>query len=459
MELQNEPTKGQLHALDLLRTGKNIFITGSAGTGKSSIVFKFLDEMKELKKNIAVTAPTGVAAINIGGATFHSTFKYPAKPIVKNDPEYSSIRVKYAKIWDSVDIIVIDEVSMLRVDVFDLFVQQLQDIEKRQNRHIQLIMLGDFFQLPPVVNKDQKKALRLQYPDIDTTKGYIFRSQFWTQLNLAGTILTEVVRTEDKEFIRNLELVKIGNSEGIKWMNNHTHRYDGWIIKSEDIWEDGFKHTNYTVNASSIFDLNSIVLCSLKDEAAAINKACLNYLAGDESSFTSKLEVVSGYDRSKIELPNDSLIKIKIGARVMSLINDPDRFYQNGSLGTVVDLDVKTGVVIVKFDNGYTREIETHTWKIKGFDVDESGKFTEMDIAEFSQIPLRLAYAITIHKSQGQTYDSVIVQPEKIFAPGQLYVALSRCRSIEGMTLTSPINENSRGLADPIVKQFYDIKS
>lgn len=427
-------TEDQQKAYDLLKEGHNVFITGSAGTGKSSVVFKFLKEMKEQKKNIAVTAPTGIAAINIDGATFHSTFKYPIKPLVESDPEFSSIRVKYAKIWDSVDIIVIDEVSMLRVDVFDLFCSQLHDIEKRQNRKIQLILLGDFFQLAPVINKFTKNALVKQYPNIEATKGFIFASNHWLQLGLRGVILNKVVRQGDAEFIRNLEMVKIGKAEGIRWINQHA-------------------------KISSVPDDKSIILCSTKDEARNINDTKLAGLLSEKVSFLADEVVEPGYIIGEGDLPNDRTVELKVGARVMSLINDYDHFYQNGSLGTVTGINEKLGIVKVLFDNGYEKELETYTWKIKKYDINSEGKFEEMEVAEFSQVPLKLAYAITIHKSQGQTYDSVIIQPEKIFAPGQLYVALSRCRSIEGMTLTSPIKENSRGLADPIVKQFYGIKS
>lgn len=427
-------TSDQQLAYEKLKSGCNVFITGSAGTGKSAVVMKFLKEMKEQKKNIAITAPTGIAAINIDGATFHSTFKYPIKPLVESDPEFSSIRVKYAKIWDSVDIIVIDEVSMIRIDVFDLFCSQLKDIERRQNRHIQLILLGDFFQLAPVINKFTKNALIKQYPNIDVTKGFIFASKHWMELELKGAILKQVVRQGDAEFIRNLELVKIGNAEGIRWINQHA-------------------------KISSVPDDKSIILCSTKEEARNINETKLAQLDSEKVQFESMEEVEPGFILTEGDLPNDRIIELKIGARVMSLINDREHFYQNGSLGTVTGINEKMGIVKVLFDNGYERELETYTWKIKKYDINEKGQFEEMDVADFSQVPLKLAYAITIHKSQGQTYDRVIIQPEKIFAPGQLYVALSRCRSIEGMTLTSAIRENSRGLADPIVKQFYGVKS
>lgn len=422
----------QQEIFDLLKTGQSMFITGSAGTGKSEVIKRYAKYAKEHNKNVVVTAPTGIAAINIEGATFHSTFKYPAKPIVKSDPEYRDIRVRYAKTWDYADIIIIDEISMLRVDVFDLFCMQLNDIQKRQNRNIQLIMLGDFFQLAPVITKLQKNVLLYQYPKIEETKGYAFTSEFWSKLGLRGAFLHKIIRQDDKEFIKNLELVKVGNVEGIRWVNNNA-------------------------KISSTPDDKSIVLCSTKEEAERINSSRLEEIPSKSVTYSSKLVVASGYNVNENDLPTAIEVELKVGARVMCLVNNIDKKFQNGSLGTVIELHPNVGTIKVKFDNGNICELETFTWTIKKYDVDEKGKFSEIDVAEFSQIPVKLAYAITIHKSQGQTYDSVIIQPEKIFTPGQLYVALSRCRSIKGITLTSPIRENSRGLADPIVKRFYGV--
>ena len=426
----------QQRAYDLMMLGNNMFITGSAGTGKSSAVFKFIEDLKKQNKdkNIVVTAPTGIAAINIGGATFHSTFKYPVKPILKSDKEYDNIKVKFAKIWDIVDVIVIDEVSMLRVDVFDLFCYQLKSIEKRQNRHIQLILIGDFFQLAPVIHPLHMDALMMDYNNIKITRGFIFTSQYWMNLGLKPIYLREVIRQKDEEFVKNLELVKVGNVEGIRWINQHA-------------------------KISSIPDDKSIILCSTNKEVEEINNRKLREIDCESEFFEATEIIIPGREEeiSENSLPNSRLVELKVGARVTSLRNDKNRAYQNGSLGTVLGIDVKAGSVTVQFDNGNRRDVHICTWDIKVFDKDEKGKLKEVVIDSFTQIPLKLAYAVTIHKSQGQTYDSIIIQPDKIFAPGQLYVALSRCKSISGITLTSPIRENTRNIAYPVVKEFYGV--
>lgn len=432
MENELQLTSDQQRAYDLLKSGSNAFITGSAGTGKSVVVKKYIDEKSKEGKNVIVTAPTGIAAINIGGATFHSTFKYPIRPIVTTDDEYKETRVKYAKVWDSVDIIVIDEISMLKVDVFDLFIQQLQDIEKRQNRKIQLIMLGDFFQLAPVIGKYELDVLKLDYPNIKSNYGFVFTSKYWMSIGLHGVILKQVIRQSDHEFIENLEKVKIGNVDGIRWINNHARISKEW-------------------------DGKSIILTCIKQEATDINKERLDELDTQPYVIDGLMEVADGHSVNLQDLPNDTQVTLKVGARVMSLVNNKGQGYQNGSLGTVLSIS-KSDIVKVRFDNGVVSDIEPYTWHLKKYEVDDKGRSHEVEYATFNQIPLKVAYAITIHKSQGQTYDSVIICPEKLFAPGQIYVALSRCRSIEGITLTSQIRENSRGLANPVVKQFYGIK-
>lgn len=277
-------TEDQQKAYDLLKTGNNCFITGSAGTGKSFVIEKYIKEMKDIKKNVIVTAPTGIAAVNIGGATFHSTFKYKAGPLVPME----EFRVKYAKVWDVVDIIVIDEVSMLRIDAFDLFCAQLKDIESRQNRHIQVILSGDFSQLPPVIGK-QEEALLPYYSDIKEKKGYIFWSKFWGQLELRGIYMKKVVRQTDEEFIKHLEMIKRGLVAGVDWINNNA-------------------------NVSMFTSDDSIVLCSMKDEARAINEQKLANVPSKDVMYKGLLQYNTNITLSENDMPNDIEVHLKVGA-------------------------------------------------------------------------------------------------------------------------------------------------
>lgn len=426
--MEEKLTKDQQHAYEVLMSGHNCFITGAAGTGKSFVINKYLKEMKQMKKNIVVTAPTGIAAINVNGVTFHRAFKYPAGLMLP----LQYWRLKAASTWNDVDIIVVDECSMLRREMFDVFCMQLQDAERRRKEHIQVILVGDFFQLPPVINQFDKPQLDQAYRNEGPVgKGFIFMSKYWRELNLSYAVLNQVMRQSDAVLVYNLERIKWGFSDSIAWFNNNAK-----ILGPNTEVTDG-----------------SIVLCGSNKEADERNEQALARINEPIKEFYGTL--VSMQQVKDTDFPTRDYVVLKKGARVMSLINDWEGQYQNGSLGTVIGFNGsgKSTTVQVAFDNGNTCWIDYAHWDLKDYkNVD--GKLEPYVVATLDQIPLKLAYAVTIHKSQGQTYDKVVVQPNKIFAEGQLYVALSRCKSLEGLSLTEPINMRCK-LVDPLVRQFY----
>lgn len=421
----------QQRAYDIMMSGKNCFITGDAGTGKSTLLEKFIDDNKKEGKNIVVTASTGIAASNIGGVTFHRAFGYPTVPMVPA----SSFKFMVKRTLKVADIVIIDEVSMLRRDVFDVFCMQLRDVIREKKKNIQVIIIGDFFQLQPVVKKGkfgEKEIIEKYIPDFGN--GFVYLSLFWRELNLVNVRLKEVIRQKDQNYITALNELKIGNKDAVRWFNESiTNKWDG----------------------------ETMVLCSTNKEASEINQSHLNKLTGPE--YTYKEYVVGGPITSN-DRHNDEEIVLKVGARVACLVNDKDNRFQNGSLGTIVSIDKKEPHdVTVKFDNGNMCTIGYYKWDVKEYDAKENSLITKV-VATIEQIPLRLAWAITIHKSQGQTYDKIAIKPDNIWIPGQMYVALSRCTSIEGIQLLCPLSlkrvnmwgkEENVPLVDPSVLAFY----
>lgn len=414
-------TRQQQEALDIMLSGKNVFITGKAGTGKSYLVNTFINEINKQKNNILVCAPTGIAAINIGGVTIHRCFQISLEPQI--NPKITSVPRQIQQ----ADIIVVDEISMCRIDLFEYMIKVIEKIHKK----IQLIVVGDFFQLPPVTTSNDRKVLKKVYPNYD--KGFAFESEKWLDCHFTTINLTNVIRQNDHNFINHLNMIRIGDSHGIAYFNQRTK---------------GKKFTN-GINLSAI---NRVV-----DE---INQTELDKLTTPLVTYEA---IVEGEVKPS-DKPTSDILKLKVGARVMVLINDTDLVhFQNGSLGTVFSL--KENAVVVKLDK--TKQNITfsyHEWKIENYVVEtkeidgvKQHLVRKNKIGSFTQIPLKLAYAITIHKSQGQTYDQINLIPYS-FDCGQLYVALSRIKSIEGLHLINAMKPADL-ICDNLVKKFYQIKT
>lgn len=380
-----ELTKGQQNVLNTFKSGKNILLLGDSGTGKSTLISAVVNEAQSKGLRVAKTASTGIAAQLIGGRTIHSFLKaYPNMDLSKID-----YRQKISEL-ENVDVLIIDEISMLGRS----FIEYMYHCLECLSHSVQLILAGDFFQLPPV--KDY----------------YAFTSPYWNSLNLTPCILTDVIRQGDKEFIKNLNLLKHGDSSCLK----------------------------YFLSNSSPTPINGqISICATREAADRINKTEINKLNGKQQIYQAN------YDGkiSSSEISIEECLLIKPGMRVMSILNGIG--YSNGSLGTVVDCDHNT--VLVRFDNNTTVRLSKACFTVDRSDL--VGTTTEI-----WQIPLRPAYAITIHKSQGQTFDNVNIDGTRCWPPGQLYVAISRARRIEGIHFLTSINENNIK-TDPLVINFY----
>lgn len=409
--------------LDLARkfvneTNRNIFLTGKAGTGKTT----FLHQLREKSlKRMVVVAPTGVAAINAKGMTIHSFFQLPFGPIPPDGSSDGRMSIKFSKhkinLIKSLDLLIIDEISMVRADVLDAIDSVLKRFRNKSLPFggVQVLMIGDLQQLAPVIKDEDWQLLKSFY-----TTGYFFGSKVFTESNVLTIELTHIYRQESKEFIDILNAIR-NNSLETKLLNQLNDRYIP-NFKPKDT--DGYiTLTTHNYRADKI---NREKLGALKD-AAQIYRATID---GNFSEYM---------------FPTHGELTFKKGAQVMFIKNDssPEKRYFNGKIGRIVNLysdeihiqcEGEKDVIVTK----------PEIWENIKYSIDPETKNIRETIAgSFTQMPLRLAWAVTIHKSQGLTFDKIIVDAEDAFAHGQTYVALSRCRTLEGIVLLSPISGNN----------------
>ena len=395
-------------------TNRNIFLTGKAGTGKTTFLHKLKEE--SLKRMIVV-APTGVAAINAKGVTIHSFFQLPFGPITPDSSE-NRLSKKFAKskinIIKSLDLLVIDEISMVRADVLDGIDQVLKRFRNKNKPFggIQVLMIGDLQQLSPVIKEEEWQILKKYY-----STGYFFGSNAFSDCDVLSIELTHIYRQESLKFIEILNDVRNNtlSSHTLKQLNE---RYDP-NFTSEN-------HKGYITLTTHNYRADQIN----KKELSDLKSASMVYKAEVDRNFPEYL------------FPTHAELELKVGAQVMFIKNDsaPEKRYFNGKIGEIVALDKRQ--VVVKCP-GETSNIITvpETWENIRYTVDKENKSIKDEvIGSFKQMPLRLAWAITIHKSQGLTFDNIVVDAEDAFAHGQTYVALSRCRTLEGIVLTKPIS-------------------
>ena len=408
-------------ALDIAMSGKNMFITGNAGTGKSYLTRKIIEEFEKNDKAVIVCAPTGIAAINIGGATIHRVFNISSNTTSRSVPSLSEELL-------NADTIIIDEISMCRIDVFEHVAKAIEAIENSSKRYsrdrsklnisnkLQLIVVGDFFQLPPVVTDKEKGSIMRTY---NCSEGaFAFLSPKWRYFDFENIVLKTIVRQEEAETCNALNAIRIGDISGVQYFNLYSNR---------DNMED------------------TVMICGRNAEAARYNEAELKKLPGDEYCYNAiRRGIVADSDK----LVDDKLI-LKEKARVILMANDDS--YANGDTGEIVSLDKDS--IIVELDRGGKVKVKRYKWEIRGYKTIQ-GKVHKCVIGIFEQYPIRLGYAITIHKSQGQTLKKANINPYS-WACGQLYVALSRVESIEGIHLTQKIN-NSFVKVAPEVISFYN---
>lgn len=410
----------QYYAYHMMKYGFNVFLTGDAGTGKSFIVKKFIDDMQKEGVNIAVMAPTGIAADNINGVTMHSQFKLPLEPLVGNKSNVDIVELS------KFDIILIEEISMCRIDLFDTVVKTIFDANSYRKRYgkknIQLILVGDFYQLPPVITDSDRVVLERYYKR-DIGMGFAFESEFWDLFNFKYIILTEVIRQANSDFIHKLNRIRLGDKTCL-----------------DEIYDKSSKHT--MENAVTLYGVNVDVNKKNKEELNKLNSKLVEIEAlayGDISAYNGLAELI---------------LELKIGARVMTIRNDAEGGYRyvNGSLGTL--MGIYEEYLDIKFDNGNRVMVRREDWEIYKYTLDRHDNLEREIVGIVKQFPVKLAYSVTIHKSQGQTYDAVNLNPY-CWDCGQLYVALSRVRDLSKMYIACNIDKRYL-VVSGTVRDFYN---
>lgn len=410
-------------ALNLIQyTRQSVFLTGKAGTGKSTFL-KYI--CQNTKKKHVVLAPTGIAAINAGGSTLHSFFKLPFYPLLPDDPNLSLQRgrihefFKYTKpqrkLLEELELIIIDEISMVRADLIDA-VDRILRVYSRNLREPfggkQLLLVGDVFQLEPVVKSDEREILNRFYPT-----AYFFSAKVFSQIDLVSIELQKVYRQTDKVFVGVLDHIR-SNTAGSADLQLLNTRYGTDIEEHE---EDMY-----------------ITLATRRDNVDYINDRKLAELPGVPVTFHG--EVTGDFPESS--LPTSQELVLKPGAQVIFIKNDFDHRWVNGTIGVVSGFDEEDETLYIITDDGKECNVKPESWKNIRYKYNEKKKEIEEEVlGTFSQFPVRLAWAITIHKSQGLTFSRVVIDfTGGVFAGGQAYVALSRCTSLEGIQLKRPVN-------------------
>lgn len=431
IDLNNQELQNALQLVQF--THRSLFLTGKAGTGKSTFLHYIA---QTTKKKYVILAPTGIAAINVGGATLHSFFKLPFHPLLPNDRRYSTQQLRNTLKYNSeiiklireLELIIIDEISMVRADIID-FIDKILRVYSHNMRipfgGKQLLLVGDVYQLEPVLKEEDRQLLQPYYPSKFFFDAHVFRS-----FQLVCIELQKVYRQRDDKFISILD-----------------------HIRTSTVTNTDLSLLNQQVGQHQPMDAHqlSITLSTRRDTVDYINSLHLSKLPGDATILHGSIN--GEYPENNLPTPIE--LEVKTGAQILFIKNDREKRWVNGTLGTIISIgDEEDGKIYVRTEQGEDVDVEQEVWNNVRYTYNQKEQKVEEEIlGSFQQFPLRLAWAITIHKSQGLTFNQVKIDLSGgVFAGGQTYVALSRCRSLKGIALQEPVKREDIYVNQEVVK-------